>query len=222
MGKVNFGFSLKNIPAPNKTTYKLQLIEKMELFTKKLRWKAMFFVYNSKETSESRASGLVYGLKSNKCPPQLKILKPFEDDLFDLVNNIKFRKVRNHFQMKLRENLEKVRPSKKPSTFGDKSSNMYQFGKEENQRLLQNASTTTYKNSKKETERKINCEGIKYTKEANIIDKVEVNGTAISFITLKVHEVNFLNLPTTRLAINPAENKIGRISKQILDKKNKL
>ena len=35
----------------------------------------------------------------NKCPPQLKELIPFEDDLVDLVKNIKSRKVRNDFQI---------------------------------------------------------------------------------------------------------------------------
>ena len=76
MEKVNFGYSLDNIPTPNEGTYKLRLIEKIELFIKKLRWKALFFISNSKETTESYASGSVYGLKSNKCPPlpQLKEL----------------------------------------------------------------------------------------------------------------------------------------------------
>ena len=178
MEKVNFGYSLKNIPTPNQRTYKLQLIEKIELFIKKLRWKAIFFINNSKETTESCASGSVYGLNSNKCPRQLKELIPFEDDLVDLVKNIKFRKVRNDFQMKLHEDLRKVRSSKKTLTFADKTSNMYRLEKEEYRRLLQNAVTTTYKKSNKETERRINCEGIKYAKEANILDKVEVNGTA--------------------------------------------
>ena len=113
MEKVNFGYSLKNIPTPNKETYKLQLIEKIELFIKKLRWKAIFFINNSMETTESYASGSAYGLKSNKCPPQLKELIPFEDDLIDLVKNIKFRKVRNNFQMKLHEDLKKLRSSAK-------------------------------------------------------------------------------------------------------------
>ena len=49
------------------------------------------------------------------------------------------------------------------------------------------------------------------TKEANIQDKVEMNGTSNCFITLKDHKVNFLNHPTARL-INPAKNEIGRIS----------
>ena len=95
---------------------------------------------------------------------------------------------------------------------------MYRLDKEEYRHLLQNAVTTTYKKSNKETERRINCEGIKYAKEANILDMVEVNGTANCFIILKDHKDNFLNQRTTRL-INPARNEIGRTSKQILDKK---
>ena len=174
MEKVNFSYLVKNIAAPNERTYKLQLIEKIELFIKKLRWKAIFFINNSKETSESCASGSVYGLKSNKCLPQLKELIPFEDDLVDLVKNIKFRKVRNDFQMKLLEDLRKVHSSKKTLTFADETSNMYWLEKEEYHRLLQNAVTTIYKKSNKETERRINCKGIKYTKEATILDKVEV------------------------------------------------
>ena len=121
--------------------------------------------------------------------------------------------------MKLREDLRKVLSPKKRLTFADKASNMYQLEKEEYRRLLQNVVTTTYKKSKKERESRIKCEGIKYTKEANILDKVEGNGTANCFITLKDHKANFLNHPTTRL-LNPAKNEFGRISKQILDQRN--
>ena len=117
--KVNL--SLKNIPTSNERTYKLQLIEKIKLFINKLRWKDIFFINNSKETTESCASGSAYGLKSNKCSRQLKELIPFENDLIDLVKNIKFRKVRNDFQMKLHEDLRKVRSSKKTLTFADKT-----------------------------------------------------------------------------------------------------
>ena len=88
MEKVNFGYSLMNIPTPNERTYKLQLIEKIELFLNKLRWKAIFFINKSMETTESCASGLTYDLKSNKCHPQLKELTPFEDDLVDLVKTL--------------------------------------------------------------------------------------------------------------------------------------
>ena len=40
MEKVNFGYSMKNIPIPDEKMYKLQLTEKVENFIKKIRWKA--------------------------------------------------------------------------------------------------------------------------------------------------------------------------------------
>ena len=64
---------------------------------------------------------------------------PFEDDLIDLVENIKFRKVRNYFQKQLHEYLRKKRSSKKTLTLTDKTSNMYRLDKEEYRHLLQNA-----------------------------------------------------------------------------------
>ena len=96
---------------------------------------------------------------------------------------------------------------------------MYRLKKEEHRRLLENVVTTTYKKSSKETERRINCKVIVYAKEVNVLDKVEVNGTANCFVTVKDHKASFLNHLTTRL-INPATNQIGRISKQILDQIN--
>ena len=44
----------------------------------------------------------------------------------------------------------------------------------------------------------------------------DANGRTNCFVTLKDHQEIFINHTTTRL-INPAKNKIGRISKQILD-----
>ena len=70
--------------------------------------------------------------------------------------------------------------------------------------------------SNKETEKRINCKGIKYTNEANIVDKVEVNEVVHCFITLKGHKVNFLSCPKIRL-INPAKNEIGRINSKLCE-----
>ena len=72
---------------------------------------------------------------------------------------------------------------------------------------------------KKQMRTKINKGGIKFAKQANILNKIEINGTSTSFITLKDHKENFTNHPTTRL-INPFKNEIGRISKHILDQIN--
>ena len=52
MEKLNFGYSLKNIPTPDEKSYKLRLLEKIEIFIKKMRWIAIFFINNNKKASE--------------------------------------------------------------------------------------------------------------------------------------------------------------------------
>ena len=84
---------------------------------------------------------------------------------------------------------------------------------------MRNAITTSYKKTNKNIGTKINKEGIKFAKQANILDKIEINGTGNSFITLKDHKENFTNHPTRRL-INPSKNEIGRIRKHILGRIN--
>ena len=84
---------------------------------------------------------------------------------------------------------------------------------------MRNAITTSYKKAIKNIGTKINKEGIKFPKQANTLDKIDVDGTGNSFITLKHHKENFSSHPTTSL-INPSKNEIGRISKHILDQIN--
>ena len=85
--------------------------------------------------------------------------------------------------------------------------------------LLRNAITATYKKANKNIGTKINKEGIKFVKQEVILDKIEINSTCDSFITLKDHKENFTNHPTTRL-INQFKNEIVRISKHILVQAN--
>ena len=98
-------------------------------------------------------------------------------------------------------------------------SNMYRLSKEKYSNLFQDAITSKYKKADKHTVTDINKEGITHAREANIIGRIEINGTGNSLITLKDHKENFLNRPIIRL-LNPAKNEIGRISKNILQNIN--
>ena len=76
MEKINFNYSLKNIPIPSKTSYELKLIEKIESVIKRIRWKAFFHLNkNGRDEMETEK----FGFKSKNCSPQskelLKILK---------------------------------------------------------------------------------------------------------------------------------------------------
>ena len=99
MEKINFGYSMKNIGIPQNKTYLLQLIEKIEMVIKRMRWKVL--CCGKKEKSGVKTEW--YGLRSSKAPKPVKELIPFENDLIALVQNISFRKTRNHFQKKIKK-----------------------------------------------------------------------------------------------------------------------
>ena len=50
----------------------------------------------------------------------MKDLVPFENDLIDMLKVIKFRKVKNQFLTKLKNNIKTGKQSKKTLTFADK------------------------------------------------------------------------------------------------------
>ena len=101
-------------------------------------------------------------------------------------------------------------------TFADKTTNMYKLTKEEHNKLLTDAVTSTYKKAEANVESKIMSEGKELVKNKNVY---LTNGKNEAFITLKDHKPNFQNNPKVRL-INPANNELGRISKSILDNVN--
>ena len=161
MEKLNLGYSTKNVPIPTERNYKLQLIEKIELFIKKIRWKAIFYDMklnnksknnknnnsNMKGNSKSNRDGTQkenssrYGIKSNKCPPQVKDIIAFEKDMIDLVHRIRFRKVNSGFQRKLKKDLKTIKSSNKTLTPADKTLNVFKLTKDEYNHLLDNAVT---------------------------------------------------------------------------------
>ena len=82
---------MKNIPISDEKSYKLQLIQKVEDFIKKIRWKSIFFVQRGNQTEPTaHKAGFPFGLNSSKCPPQVKELVPFEEDLIKLVKTLRF------------------------------------------------------------------------------------------------------------------------------------
>ena len=74
------------------------------MFTTRMSWKAIYF--NSKTNNNSSER---YGLKTLKCPKQVKELVPFENDLNDMLKVIKFRKVKNEFLTKLKNDIKTVK-----------------------------------------------------------------------------------------------------------------
>ena len=65
-----------------------------------------------------------YGFKTRKCPPQHKDLMEFEDDLQKMISNVQFRRVKNNFQNRLKNDIRSTQSSKKVFVFADKRKNV--------------------------------------------------------------------------------------------------
>ena len=126
---------MKNIPVPSKKLYLKILINKVELLIKPMRWKALFFENESESTFK-------YGFKTRKCPPQHKDLMEFEDDLQKMISSVQFRRVKNDFQNRLK-NDRLIQSSKKVFVFADKTRNIYEMEKSNYKKLLTDNITKT-------------------------------------------------------------------------------
>ena len=112
----------------------------------RIGWKAIHFNNNNNSTDNNKEENTEwYGLTSPYSPRQVKELIPFENDLVELFRNIKFRKIRNIFQEKLKEDIKLIKELNKTLTSPDKTSNMYRLTKEQYDQLIMNSIASTYK-----------------------------------------------------------------------------
>ena len=169
---------------------------------------------------EIKQNGERYGLRSTRCPGKENELVPFEKDLTALVKNVKFGKAKIHFQKMLQQDIKMIRTSDKTLTFEDKTNNMYRLSKDRYNILLNNSITSTNKKSNKNIKKKINISGRKNLKEREVLQRMYINSKSNSFITLKDRKENFQNNPSVGLR-NPPKNKLGRLSKFIIQAVNK-
>ena len=215
MEKKNFNYSLKNIPVPNKQGYLKSMIDKVEHFLKKMRWKAYFYEKgNSKITDNGH-----FGFKSENTPPQIDALIPFENDIYELVRSIEFKTDLNDFQKQLKHDVKEIRSSDSLFVPADKTTNIYKVAKDTYQKLLKENITTTYKKAEPSVKNDINMEAKQITKKLKINNRIDCMAEKDAFISIKDHKENFPNKVKCRL-INPAKTEVGKISKHHLEKIN--
>ena len=187
MEKLRFDYSMKNIPIPPKINYKTSLLEKVESVIKRMRWKALFFLNPKADQQQTNK----FNLKSRKCPPPIDELKPFEEDMFQLVENVTFKQVRSAFQDKLRRDVKSINSSKKVLVFADKTRNLYEMDKGQYEKMLRENITKMYRKADDKTEENINHELKRITDTLEVSDRVEKMAQRQAFISLKDHKENF-------------------------------
>ena len=207
-------YSLKNIPLHSEKTYRKWLIEKVESVIRRMRWKAFFFLYSAEEEASDSAK---YGFKSKKTPPQIEELKRFEEDLATMIENIKFRRVDNPFQAKLKDDIKSVTTSDDIIVRADKTKHVYRMSQNKYSKLLRDNVTKNYKLASTTAFTDVYLEAKRIAVKLDLADRMETMAEAEAFITLKDHKDRFENDLPCRL-INPAKSEVGIISKAILDR----
>ena len=104
-----------------------------------MRWKAHFFNKGEEDDEiddDKPINDGNFGFKSTKCPPQTPEMIPFEEDMLKMVENIKFRKVRDNFQSVLKRDIQNIRKSDKMLIPADKTRNFYNLQQDQYNKLL--------------------------------------------------------------------------------------
>ena len=128
----------------------------------------------------------------------------FENDLTNLLKNIKFCATKSSFQQQLTEDIRTIKNTQTTLTFADKTSNIYKVPKEQYENQVNNAIITIYKKVSKKTQDQINNQEKNILKNKEVIKRMFVDGKQNCVITLKDHKPNFQNNPTVRF-LNPAK-----------------
>ena len=150
--KIDIDYSTKNIPIPSKDEYGTQLVSEIEYVVKRMRWKAL--EYLGKLNNSTKES---YGLKSRKCPPTVKEMTNFEEDLIKLmIKNLECRNVKNEFSKKLADHIKLIKNTKEMLINADKSQNIYKASRESYKKNLVKNIRKTYEKSNKASVNSIN------------------------------------------------------------------
>ena len=215
MEKLNLDYSLKNIPIPGKIPYMKKLLEKVESFIRRIRWKAFFFE-NQIASGEEFES---FGFKSNKSPPQMEHLKPFESDLYDIVSRIEFSHRPNDFQRKLKRDANEIRKSPEVYVAADKTTNLYKVSTDTYKKLLRDNVTKEYRLADEKTKKEIDMEAKGIASRLELSERMEALAPRDAYITLKDHKDDFQANPKCRL-INPSKGELGIVSRKKLQEIN--
>ena len=211
MDKVNFNCSLKNIPLPSKQEYLTKLINSVSIFISTLSWRAFHFLNPSNSNQKE-----TYGLKTTEAAPSVAELKSFENDMYELVKNVNFKKIRkSNLQHTLDNNIRNMNRDNRVYVPADKTRNFYPFLKDDYENMLLKNITKEYKKSKEDIVKKVNLKDKELAETLEIDNRVYSLTCSDAFVTVKDHKENFENNTKCRL-INPAKPDLGKVSKKIL------
>ena len=154
----------------------------MESFIKRIRWKVFFFERQCEE-NDQRTNNRKF--KSVRTTLKNENLNQFESALYDMVQNIEFKKVKFNFPMQLSNDVKNIKKNPKILVPVDKSNNLYELTTEEYNKLQIENISKTYKQITVSAMNSINTEAKAIAKDLNLDERIEQYNQTQSFISLK-------------------------------------
>ena len=111
---IKLDYLYKNTPIPSIRNYKPLLIGKIELVIKKWGEKHIFTIRRWKTILENILEN--YGLNNLNCPPKIKELSPPVNELFNLLNILKFRTVQKWVSKEIKKVIQLTNSASKRLT----------------------------------------------------------------------------------------------------------
>ena len=184
---------MKNIPIGNEKMVVTRMYGMAAKFINRMRWKAHWF--SGEETTENQCDdGAIYRFPSKKSAPKSEHLTPFENDLYDAIKKLKFRKFSNDFQSRLKNDARKIRESKELLISADKTTNIYKVPPCEYKSLITKAINRDYRKAPADALNKINDDAMDIIEKNKIKGRIPKYEQKEAFITIKDHKAGF---PTT-------------------------
>ena len=174
-----------------------------------MQWKTYFYLNPLELHEEQGKSGIQ--MKSLKTPPSNKMLDTFYEELFKLIEKIKFKKQKINFPVKMEKAIKEMKKSEKIWVKADKSRNIYKISPLENDRIshkITDDNKIDYNNTITQINSDIAQFACKLYMKARL-GKLKENCACILF---KDHKQNFHNKKQKRL-INPNKTELGLVSK---------
>ncbi len=122
-------------------------------------------------------------------------MKSFENNVINLIENIKSRNAKNQFQVSLANDLKKINSSPNIFVFADKTKKIYETSLDTYNKLMHDNITKTYKHGSESTISQIDDELKHISNNLGIGDRIEQMKKREAFISLKNHKENFENYP---------------------------
>ena len=141
MKKTEFSYSSKNIPMPSRMEYQKVLMDKVEKFLGRVRWK-LFWIRNTEAKKEKLKT---YGFRSTKYLPTSRELREFDNDMVDLITQIEIKFCSNTMQKKMNEDKQKIKTSTDIIIPAYKTGNFYQVDLKMYQKSLTDTITRDYR-----------------------------------------------------------------------------